>query len=237
MKLLLVEDDLSLVQQLVKNLSNLGHRVDHCADGLEGYYRIQEFAYDLAIIDIGLPKLSGIDLIQKARDQEIAVPILILTARSRWQDKVEGLNAGADDYLVKPFQFEELEARINAMTRRVGGFSANELSYGPYRLDLDSQELFVEEQPIKLTSFEYNLIDYFLRYPKRVHSKNAIADYLYAEDADPDSNVIEVVVGRLRKKLDPKNQYNPIETLRNRGYRFAPKEPSANALIESSAET
>lgn len=225
MKLLLVEDDLSLIKQLVDNLSNLGHRVDQSTDGLDGLYRIQEYAYDLAIIDIGLPKLSGIDLIRQARDKDIEVPILILTARSRWQDKVEGLNSGADDYLVKPFQFEELEARINAMTRRAGGYAANEMRYGPYRLDLDSQELYVDEEAVKLTSFEYNLIDFFLRYPKRVHSKNAIADYLYSEDADPDSNVIEVVVGRLRKKLDPDNQFKPIETLRGRGYRFAPREP------------
>lgn len=225
MKLLLVEDDLSLVQQLVDNLSSIGHRVDQSTDGVDGLYRIQEYAYDLAIIDIGLPKLSGIELIQQARDKDIEVPILILTARSRWQDKVEGLNSGADDYLVKPFQFEELEARINAMTRRASGYAANELRYGPYRLDLDSQEFYVDDQPIKLTSFEYNLIDFFLRYPKRVHSKNAIADYLYTEDADPDSNVIEVVVGRLRKKLDPANQFKPIETLRGRGYRFAPREP------------
>lgn len=221
MKLLLVEDDLALVEQLLGNLSSLGHLVDHSPDGQDGLYRIQEFAYDLAIVDIGLPKLSGIELLEQARSREIETPVLILTARSRWQDKVEGLNAGADDYLVKPFQFEELEARINAMTRRAGGYAANELCYGPYRLNRDSQELYVDEQPVKLTSFEYNLIDFFLRYPTRVHSKNAIADYLYREDADPDSNVIEVVVGRLRKKIDPENHFKPIETLRGRGYRFA----------------
>lgn len=224
MKLLLVEDDLSLAQHLADNLSNIGHRVDQSTDGIDGLYRIEEFSYDLAIIDIGLPKLSGIELIQCAREKDIEVPILILTARSRWQDKVEGLNSGADDYLVKPFQFEELEARINAMTRRASGYAANELCYGPYRLDLNSQELYVDEQPVKLTGFEYNLIDFFLRYPKRVHSKYAIADYLYSDDTDPDSNVIEVVVGRLRKKLDPTNQLKPIETLRGRGYRFAPSE-------------
>lgn len=221
MKLLLIEDDLALVQQLVSSLSDLGHRVDHSADGVDGLYRIREFAYDLAIVDVGLPKLSGIELVECARSEEIEVPILILTARSRWQDKVEGLNAGADDYLVKPFQLEELDARINAMTRRSAGYAANELCYGPFRLDLETQELYVDKQAVKLTSFEYNLIDFFLRHPKRVHSKNALADYLYAEDTDPDSNVIEVVVGRLRKKLDPSNQLKPIETLRGRGYRFA----------------
>ena len=229
MKLLLVEDDKALVKQLVTKLVNLGYRVDHSPDGEDGLYRITEFAYDLAIVDLGLPKLSGIDVVQQARSADLETPILILTARSRWQDKVQGLNAGADDYLVKPFQFEELEARIKAMTRRAGGYSSNDLKYGPYCLDRDAQEFYLQERPIKLTSFEYNLVDFFLRYPKRVHSKNAIADYLYTEDADPDSNVIEVVVGRLRKKIDPNNEFKPIETLRGRGYRFAVRDIAEEA--------
>jgi len=223
MKLLLIEDDEILLAQLESNLTKAGFTVDCCQDGEEGLYRSREFVYDLAIIDIGLPKLSGIDVIKQLRSEKYTHPILILTARSSWQDKVHGLNAGADDYLVKPFQFEELIARVQAMLRRAGGYASNVLEQGPIKLNIETQEVWVNEIPVKLTAFEHKLVQYFMLHPQRVASKIVLADYLYDEEVERDSNVIEVIVARLRQKLDPDGQLKPIETLRGRGYRFAIK--------------
>ena len=220
MKLLVVEDDQLLRELLENKLTAAGFVVDSSADGEDGLYRLREYQYDLAIIDLGLPKLSGIDLIALLREEGVSIPVLILTARSGWQDKVHGLNAGADDYLTKPFQVEELVARIQAMLRRSSGYSSSELTQGAIKLDMQSQEVTVHTQFIDLTAFEYKLLEYFMLHPKKVVSKAILIDYLYEEYLDRDANVIEVLIGRLRKKIDPDNQLSPIQTLRGRGYRF-----------------
>ncbi len=224
MKLLLIEDDAVLVNQLCDKLNKAGYQVDASYDGEDGLYRSREFGYDLAIIDLGLPKLSGIDIIQRLRAEKRTLPILILTARSSWQDKVHGLKAGADDYLVKPFQLEELLARVQAMLRRAAGYASSLLQQGPITLNMETQQIWVNARAVNLTAFEHKLMQYFMLHPQRVTSKTSLADYLYAEDADPDSNVIEVLVARLRQKLDPENTIKPIETLRGRGYRFTIKD-------------
>lgn len=223
MKLLLIEDDPSLVAQLSEKLTQAGFYVDASLNGEEGLYRSREYQYDLAIIDLGLPNMSGIEVITQLRKENITIPILVLTARSSWQDKVHALNAGADDYLVKPFQLEELIARVQAMLRRAGGYANSELSQGPIKLDLQSQEVLVHDNSVSLTAFEYKLVQYFMLHPNKVASKAVLADYLYEEELERDSNVIEVLVARLRQKLDPDNQIKPIETLRGRGYRFSVK--------------
>ncbi|OUS32390.1 DNA-binding response regulator [Gammaproteobacteria bacterium 45_16_T64] len=220
MKILIIEDDEVLLEQLKNKLKKANYQVDSSSSGEEGLYRAQEYPYDLAIVDIGLPRMSGIEVIQKLRQENYNKPILILTARSSWQDKVYGLKAGADDYLVKPFQFEELNARIEALLRRSGGYSNSKLSQGPYVLDMETQEVRANDTSITLTAFEYKLIQYFMLNPNKVTSKSTLSDYLYEEDIDRDSNVIEVLVARIRQKLDPDNTHKPIETLRGRGYRF-----------------
>ena len=220
MKLLLVEDDEALVSQLTQELCTQGFSVDSSIDGEDGLYRAREFGYDLLIVDIGLPKLSGLDLVKQLRAENYRQPILILTARSSWQDKVYGLKAGSDDYLVKPFQLEELVARVHALLRRAGGYANSRLSQGPIELELETQQVWLVGNEITLTAFEYKLLQYFMLHPNKVASKGLLADYLYSEDSERDSNVIEVLVARLRQKLDPENKLKPIETLRGRGYRF-----------------
>lgn len=226
MKLLLIEDDETLVEQLQGDLGKAGFQLDISYDGQDGLYRAQEFNYDLLVVDIGLPKMSGIEVVKQLRQNNHKQPILILTARSSWQDKVYGLKAGADDYLVKPFQLEELLARVEALLRRAGGYANSQLQQGPLVLDMETQEVRVHNKPINLTAFEYRLIQYFMLHPNRVASKAMLADYLYEDDIDRDSNVIEVLVARLRQKLDPDNQIKPIATLRGRGYRFGIKDGS-----------
>ncbi len=201
-------------------------KVDTSCDGEDGLYRALEFHYDLAIIDIGLPKMSGMDVITSLRQQKKDIPILILTARSGWQDKVHGLNAGADDYLVKPFQTEELIARLHAMLRRAAGFSQSEIQYGPLSLNLKTQAVLLNQQEVQLTAFEYKMAEYLFTHANQVVSKAALMDYLYDDSDDKDVNVIEVLMGRLRHKIDPKGDLKPIETLRGRGYRFVMKERS-----------
>jgi two-component system response regulator PhoP len=194
--------------------------VEQAADGKEGLYCAQEYPIDLAIIDLGLPEISGLDIIRKTREGGKSYPILILTARDRWQDKVDGLDAGADDYVVKPFQFEEVIARVNALLRRSGGWASSEMIAGPVSLDLSRQEVKVHEVAIELTSFEYKILEYLMIRAGQVISKTELTERLYDQDFERDSNVIEVFVGRLRKKLGPDNSIKPIETLRGRGYRF-----------------
>jgi two-component system response regulator PhoP len=175
---------------------------------------------DLGIIDLGLPKLSGIDLIKQLRGAGREFPILILTARGNWQDKVEGLEAGADDYLVKPFHFEELSARLNALMRRSVGLAVPVVKYGPITLDTTRQMVFLAEEQITLTAYEYRVLEYLMLHPGEVVSKTVLTEHIYDQDFDRDSNVLEVFVGRLRRKLDPDKTLEPIETLRGRGYRF-----------------
>ena len=221
MRLLIIEDDDTLRDSLAQQLGDAGYAVEQAADGREGLYIALEYPVDLAIIDLGLPEVSGLDIIRKAREQGKAYPILILTARDRWQDKVDGLSAGADDYVVKPFHFEEVGARVHALLRRSGGWASSVMTAGPVVLDMARQEVPVDGAPVELTSFEYKIIEYLMLRAGQVISKSELTERLYDQDFERDSNVIEVFIGRLRKKLDPANTLKPIETLRGRGYRFA----------------
>ena len=220
MHILVVEDETRLREHLRDRLRGSGYVVDVAADGEEGLYYGEEYPLDLAIIDIGLPKLSGIELIRRLRSRDRHFPILILTARSNWQDKVDGLENGADDYLVKPFRFEELEARLNALLRRAAGWSKPVLDCGPISLDTAKQSITVSGKPVELTAFEYRVLEYLMLHAGEVISKTELTNNIYEQDHDRDSNVLEVFIGRLRRKLDPDNTLGPIETLRGRGYRF-----------------
>jgi len=221
MRLLVIEDDDTLRESLATQLTEAGYAVEQAADGREGLYYAMEYPVDLAIIDLGLPEVSGLDIIREARDKGKTYPILILTARDRWQDKVDGLSAGADDYVVKPFHFEEVSARVHALLRRSGGWASSVMTAGPVVLDMGRQEVRVDGAPVELTSFEYKIIEYLMLRAGQVISKTELTERLYDQDFERDSNVIEVFIGRLRKKLDPANALKPIETLRGRGYRFA----------------
>jgi len=221
MRLLLVEDDPNLSRSLAAQLEQAGYSVEKSTDGREGLYYAREYPVDLAIVDLGLPSMSGVDLIKQLRADGKDYPILVLTARDRWQDKVEALKLGADDYVVKPFNVEELLARVDALLRRAGGWAQSELVCGPIRLDTRTQEVKVNGAKLELTSFEYKLLEYLMLHAGEVLSKTQITEALYSEDFERDSNVIEVFIGRLRRKLDPENSYKPIETLRGRGYRLA----------------
>ena len=221
MRLLLVEDDESLNRSLRTQLEHAGYSVESSTEGREGQHFALEYPLDLAIIDLGLPGVSGLDLIASARAAGKDYPILVLTARDRWQDKVEALKLGADDYVVKPFHVEELLARVDALLRRAAGWGQSELVCGPVVLDTRSQEVRVEGELLELTGFEFRLLEYLMLHAGEVLSKTQITEALYDQDFERDSNVIEVFVGRLRKKLDPEGRHKPIETLRGRGYRFS----------------
>jgi len=220
MRILVVEDEQILRQQLCDFFATKGFAVDAAGTGKEGVYLASEYPVDIAIIDIGLPDFSGIELIKQLRQQNNALPVLLLTARNRWQDKVEGLEAGADDYLVKPFHYEELMARINALLRRAQGNAHPVLNFANIKLDTLSQEVTVDDNKIELTAFEYKVLEYLMFHQGEVVSKSVLTEHIYNEDFDRDSNVIEVFIGRLRKKLDPEGITKPIETLRGRGYRI-----------------
>ncbi len=221
MRVLVVEDEGALRENVAARLREEGFTVDEAADGEEGLYFGEEFHPDLAIVDLGLPRLPGLDLIRQLRRSAHDFPILILTARGRWQEKVDGLGAGADDYLVKPFHMEELLARIHALLRRAGGWSSPTLVSGPVTVDTGAQTVIVEGSPVELTAFEYRVLECLLMRPGQVVSKTELTERLYEQDFDRDSNVIEVFVGRLRRKLDPDGRLRPIETLRGRGYRWS----------------
>jgi len=220
MRILVVEDHDRLGSQLKLTLEQNGYAVDWVTDGENGLFHGREYDYDLAIIDLGLPKLDGVSLIKQLREQEKEFPILILTARGNWQDKVEGLESGADDYLVKPFVNEEMLARLNALLRRSGGMSSPEIHLGPITLNTARKELKKDEDVIDLTSYEYNCLEYLVLNRDKVISKTELTEHLYDQDFDRDSNVIEVFVGRLRKKIDPTGDLKPILTVRGQGYRI-----------------
>ncbi|MCB1648727.1 MAG: response regulator transcription factor [Pseudomonadales bacterium] len=220
MRLLVVEDQSLLRQTLVQGLNKNGYVVDDAADGKAGLYYGTEFDYDAAIIDLGLPLLDGISLIREIRAQGKTFPILILTARGDWQDKVEGLDAGADDYVVKPFRLEEILARLNALLRRAAGFAKPLIEFGPITLDITGKRVSLNGQPQELTAYEYKLLEYLMLHPGQVVSKAELTEHLYAQDYDRDSNVLEVFIRRLRQKLDPDETLKPIETVRGQGYRF-----------------
>jgi two-component system response regulator PhoP len=221
MRILLVEDEAPLRETLAARLKREGFAVDTAADGEEGLYLGREVPFDAAIIDLGLPKKSGMELIQDLRGAGQRCPILILTARTSWQDKVQGLKQGADDYLVKPFHVEELLARINALVRRASGWTKPVLECGPILLDTTAQTVSVGGQPADLTSYEYKVLEYLILHAGELVSKADLTEHIYQQDFDRDSNVLEVFIGRLRRKLDPENTLKPIETVRGRGYRFS----------------
>ena len=203
MRVLVVEDEPALREGLRSSLAAAGFQVDD------------------RDVDLGLPKLPGLDVIRQLRAAGRRFPILILTARDRWQDKVEGLDAGADDYVAKPFHFEEVQARVQALLRRSGGWASAALACGPVTLDTRAQTVSVNGAPVELTTFEYRILEHLMLKAGEVISKTDLTEHLYEQDFERDSNVIEVFVGRLRRKLDPDDQIKPIETLRGRGYRFA----------------
>ena len=220
MRILIAEDDSRLLTQLDVLLQQSGYSVDLADNGNSALYLLKEHSYDVAIIDIGLPLLDGFDVIRQARRADVGSPVLILTARDRWQEKVEGLDAGADDYLTKPFHNEELLARVKALIRRSSGQANPTISFGPLELDTVAEELAVNGHRMELTAYEYKVMEYLMLNPQKVVSKTELTEHIYDQDFDLDSNVIEVFVGRLRKKIDPAGTLKPIETLRGRGYRI-----------------
>ena len=221
MRVLIVEDEAPLRADIAGRLRTEGFTVDEAGDGDEGLYFGREYDPDVAIVDLGLPGLPGMELIRRLRADGAAFPILILTARGRWEEKVDGLGAGADDYVVKPFHIEELLARLRALLRRSGGWASPVYESGPVALDSRSQTVTLAGAPVDLTAFEYRVLECLLLRRGEVVSKSELTDRLYDQDFERDSNVIEVFVGRLRRKLDPEGKLKPIETLRGRGYRWS----------------
>ncbi|MEE2914644.1 MAG: response regulator transcription factor [Pseudomonadota bacterium] len=220
-RLLLVEDEAQLREQLMEILDRHQYQVDYCVDGAEAMGFSDRNDYDVAVIDLGLPRVPGMDVIRHIRDTGHDYPVLILTARGDWQDKVDGLGAGADDYLVKPFHVQEFLARLEALQRRAGGKIKPTIEAGPIVLDTRAKTVSVNLNSISLTAYEYKLMEYLMQHPGQVVSKSELTDHLYDQDFDRDSNVIEVFVGRLRRKLDPENALKPIATVRGQGYRFS----------------
>lgn len=220
MRALVIEDDPDLRGLVTKYFVDEGFVVDSAGDGEQGLYMATEYPLDLAIVDLGLPKVSGVDIVKGARKKGCSYPILILTARDGWESKVAGLEAGADDYVVKPFHKEELMARARALLRRTGGWAHSTLESGPVVLDTAAKNVKLNGSAVDLTAYEYRLLEYLLLHAGRVVSKATLTEHLYSEDMERDSNVIEVFVRRLRTKLDPEESLHPIETLRGQGYRW-----------------
>jgi len=224
--MLIVEDDPHLRERLGELFRGGGWVVEMAPDGCEGRYLGREVPCDLAIVDLGLPDLPGIEVIRSWRQAGLDFPVLILTARGDWRDKVEGLEAGADDYVTKPFHPEEVAARVNALQRRATGRSRDLVDFGPVQIDFAARRVLREGQALELTSFEYNTLEYLASRPGQVVSKTELTEHLYAQDHERDSNVIEVFIGRLRRKLDPDQDLLPIETVRGAGYRFTLTPPA-----------
>jgi two-component system OmpR family response regulator len=223
MRILVVEDDRDLNGQLGRALRDAGYVVDSAFDGEEGHFLGDTEPYDCVILDIGLPKLDGLSVLEKWRREGRGMPVLLLTARDRWSDKVQGIDAGADDYVAKPFHVEEVLARVRALVRRAAGHASNTLVAGPVMIDLKASRVTVDGTPIKLTSHEYKVLEYLMHHPGKVVSRTELTEHLYDQDFDRDSNTIEVFVGRLRKKLG----VDVIETVRGMGYRVGPTEHAA----------
>lgn len=219
MRILIIEDDPILSHHLSVQLSDAGNQVQVALTAKEGFYQATNYPIDVAIIDLGLPDVDGISLIKSLRHANVKAPIIILTARLTWQDKVEGLNAGADDYLVKPFQKEELIARLDAIVRRSGGFVRSVITSGPLQLDLTAKQVSLQQKPVEITAFEYQLLEYLMRHCHEVVAKQRLLDVIYA-DKEGDPNTIEVMISRLRKKLSQGGMTDPITTIRGQGYKF-----------------
>lgn len=216
MRILVVEDDTDLNRQLVTALEEAGYVVDSASDGEEGHFLGDTEPYDAVVLDLGLPKLDGLSVLENWRRDGRSMPVLILTARDRWSDKVAGIDAGADDYVAKPFHMEEVLARVRALVRRAAGHASNELTCGPVRLDLRAGRVTVDGRSIKLTSHEFRLLSYLMHHQGKVISRTELTEHLYDQDFDRDSNTVEVFVGRLRKKIGT----DLIETIRGLGYRL-----------------
>ncbi len=214
MRLLVVEDDRDLNRQLVAALEGAGYAVDRAFDGEEGHFLGDTEPYDAIVLDIGLPKLDGIRVLEQWRAAGRTAPVLILTARDSWSEKVRGFDAGADDYVAKPFHMEEILARLRALLRRATGHASPELASGAVRLDTRAGRVLVDGNPVKLTSHEYRLLSYLMHHAGRIVSRAELVEHLYDQDFDRDSNTIEVFVGRLRKKLG----VDLIQTIRGLGY-------------------
>ena len=225
MRLLVVEDDRDLSRQIVGALEGAGYAVDRAFDGEEGHFLGDTEPYDAVVLDIGLPKKDGVSVLEEWRKTGRTMPVLILTARDRWSDKVKGFDAGADDYLAKPFHTEELLARLRALLRRAAGHATSEIVCGPVKLDARAGRVTVNGAAIKLTSHEYRLLSYLMHHTGRVISRTEIVEHLYDQDFDRDSNTVEVFVGRLRKKLGA----DIIETIRGLGYIVAAPMPGGKA--------
>jgi two-component system OmpR family response regulator len=221
--LLVVEDDPDLNRQLVQALSDAGYAVDSAADGEEGYFLGDTEPYDVVILDIGLPKMDGISVLEQWRRADRKMPVIILTARDRWSDKVAGMDAGADDYVAKPFHMEELLARVRAQVRRASGHARSQIECGALRVDTKSMRVTFDGQVVKLTSHEYRLLAYLMHHNGRVVSRTELVEHLYDQDFDRDSNTIEVFIGRLRKKIPG----DLIKTVRGLGYRLSPEDDEA----------
>jgi two-component system, OmpR family, response regulator len=217
-RLLVVEDDKDLNRLITQALEQSGYAVDRAFDGEEGHFLGETETYDAVVLDIGLPKKDGITVLEQWRADGRAMPVLILTARDRWSEKVQGFDAGADDYVAKPFHMEEVLARIRALLRRAAGHATNEIACGAVRLDTKSGRVVVDGAPVKLTSHEYRLLAYLMHHSGRVVSRSEIIEHIYDQDFDRDSNTIEVFVGRLRKKIG----VDLIHTIRGLGYMAAP---------------
>ena len=220
MRVLVVEDNTELREQLIETMKDTGYVVDAAADGAQGLYYAKEYPVDIAIIDLGLPKVDGMEIVKQLRDAGKDYPVIILTARTHWKDRILGLEAGADDYMDKPFHHEELLARMRALQRRVGRWSQSEFACGPISLNTSEQRVLVDKNEVSLTAYEYKVIEHLMTHAGEVISKTDLTESMYDDDSDRDSNVIEVFIRRLRMKLDPEALINPIETLRGRGYRF-----------------
>jgi two-component system OmpR family response regulator len=216
LRVLVVEDDADLNRQLADALKEAGYAVDTATDGEDGHFLGDTEPYDAVVLDIGLPVLDGISVLEKWRRDGRTMPVLILTARDRWSDKVQGIDAGADDYVAKPFHIEEVLARVRALVRRAAGHATNEIEVGPVRLDSKAGKVTVDGNPVKLTSHEYRVLEYLMHHSDRVVSRTELIEHLYDQDFDRDSNTIEVFVGRLRKKVPA----DIIETVRGLGYRI-----------------
>ncbi|MGA7328854.1 MAG: response regulator transcription factor [Rhodomicrobium sp.] len=224
MRILVIEDDKDLSRQLTAALRDAGYAADAAFDGDEGYYLGENEPYDTIILDLGLPKVDGLSILERWRAKNIKTPVLILTARDRWSEKVSGINAGADDYVAKPFQMEEVIARVRALLRRSAGFAKAELECGPLRLDTRTARVTFDGAAIKVTGLEFRLLSYLMHHQSRVVSRSELVDHLYQQDFDRDSNTIEVFIGRLRRKIPA----DLIHTVRGLGYCVSAADPRSD---------